>query len=305
MGKINITIMYLIRLIIITVGVLLRVAFFTLMERKIIGLMHYRKGPNKLAIWGISQPISDATKLLTKENPKFSFSKISIIRIGPLTGIILILMCWRITHPCFQQIRKSGVRLILILSLIRLSPYIFILTGWGRNTKYALIGSLRAISQVISYEVCLILFVLAVVYRLMNYKIENIIKFQENYWIIIINIPIFITWMTICIAERNRTPFDHAERERELVRGFNLEYGGGLFAIIFIMEYGIIMFIRMLTSVLFIGRGALLLKITCVCMIFVWVRCCFPRIRYDKLMWISWKICLPYRLRLITLSLCI
>lgn len=297
--------MYMIRLVIIRVGVLLSVAFFTLVERKIIGLIHYRKGPNKVIIWGISQPISDATKLLTKENPKFSFSKIVIINIGPFTGIILILICWGTTHTCLQQIRKSGVRLMLILSLISLSPYIFILTGWGSNTKYALIGSLRAISQVISYEVCLILFVLVTIYRLISYKIENIIKLQENYWMVLINIPMFITWITICIAERNRTPFDHAERERELVRGFNLEYGAGLFAVIFIMEYGIIIFISLLTSILFIGRGILLLKTACVCIIFVWVRCCFPRIRYDKLMWISWKICLPYRLRLIRISLCI
>lgn len=296
--------MYLIRLLIIVVGVLLRVAFFTLVERKVIGLMHYRKGPNKLVIWGISQPISDATKLLTKENSKFSFSKIIIITIGPFVGIVLMLICWRITNTCFQHIRKSGVTLIVILSLISLSPYVFILTGWGSNTKYALIGSLRAISQVISYEVCLILFVLAVIYRLINYKLESIIKIQENYWMLIINIPIFITWITMCIAERNRTPFDHAERERELVRGFNLEYGGGLFAVIFIIEYGIIMFIRLVTSILFIGIGRLLVKTTCVCLIFIWVRCCFPRIRYDKLIWISWKICLPYRLRMISLSLC-
>lgn len=284
---------------------LLRVAFFTLVERKILGLMHYRKGPNKLIIWGISQPISDAVKLLTKEGPKFSFSKMIIIRIGPFAGMMLIIICWRTTHVCFQQIRKSGVRLILILSLIRLSPYVFILTGWGRNTKYTLIGSLRAISQVISYEVCLILFVLVVVYRLISYKLENIIKIQENYWIMFINLPIFITWITICIAERNRTPFDHAERERELVRGFNLEYGGGLFAVIFIIEYGIIIFIRLLTCLLFTGARILLVKTTCVCLVFVWVRCCFPRLRYDKLMWISWKICLPYRLSLIAVSLCV
>lgn len=297
------TIIYLISFLLSSIGVLLRVAFFTLIERKIIGLIHYRKGPNKVVIAGVSQPIRDALKLLSKEFSKLSFIKEVIFMIGPTLGLILMVICWQWFSYSFDSIRKSRFSLLIIFRVIRISAFIFILTGWGSNTKYSLIGSYRAIAQVISYEVCLILYVLFIIYLRGSFKINQISRIQQNYWMCLINLPLFITWIILCIAESNRTPFDHAERESELVSGFNVEYGGGMFALIFIAEYGIIMFLRFLTTLLFLGGGLILIKTIIVCFIFVWVRCSFPRLRYDKLIISCWKICLPYRLGVLRLTI--
>jgi len=286
------------------VGVLLRVAFFTLIERKIIGLIHYRKGPNKVILRGVSQPISDALKLLTKEAPKFYFLKAWIFSLGPNLIILLITLCWGWYEYRFS-ISSNSFKIIIILAIIGLSAYGFLLTRWGSNSKYSIIGGLRAIAQVISYEVCLILYIMVIIYISKSYRLQNLSFVQDKIWMIIIISPLFFTWVVLCIAETNRTPFDLAEGESEIVSGFNIEYGGGLFALIFIREYGIIIFLRFLTSVLFIGARLILLKTFILCILFVWVRCCFPRVRYDQLIIISWKLALPYRLAVLGVSLTI
>lgn len=280
-------------------GVLLRVAFFTLIERKVIGLIHFRKGPNKIILRGVSQPISDAVKLLRKESPKINFVKTFIFISGPFIAILIILLLWSTYESFFQRLSKSRIVILLIICIIRLTPYTFFLMGWGSNTKYALIGSLRAIAQVISYEVCIVLFLLSVIYICGSYKVSFLINTQSTILICVANLPLFMCWLILCMAERNRTPFDHAERERELVSGFNVEYGGGVFAVIFIREYGIIIFLRFLTSVIFLGGFLTIIKTIIICSVFIWVRCRFPRVRYDKLIIFSWKICLPYRLALL------
>lgn len=202
-------------------------------------------------------------------------------------------------HNCF--IRKSIVPILVVLAIISISPHVFILMGWGRNTKYTIMGTLRAVAQVVSYEVCLIIIILRVFYSMGTFNIEKIITTQNGIWFIFINMPMFIWWVLIRIAETNRTPFDHAESERELVSGFNIEYGGGIFALIFIREYGIIIFMRYLTSIIFLGNSYILLKTMFICIIFITSRCRYPRIRYDNLIIISWKICLPYRLCMLSI----
>lgn len=278
-------------------------AFFTLIERKIIGLIHYRIGPNKVLLWGVRQPIADALKLLTKEYQKFTITRLLIYFIGPLISLFLAIFYWGFYEYSFRYIRAS-IKIIIIFSVIRLSAYGFLLTRWGSNSKYALLGGYRTVAQIISYEVCLIFLLLIIFYISKCYRVEKINNSQRGWWFILYSLPLFVTWVIICIAERRRTPFDHAERERELVSGYNVEYGGGFFVLAFVREYGIIIFLRFVTSILFLGVGNIIFKTFLICVVYVWVRCAFPRVRYDKLIIICWKKLLPYRLVIVRLSSC-
>lgn len=244
------------------------VAFFTLIERKVIGLIHYRKGPNKVVVHGLSQPIADAIKLLTKEAIKINFTKIIIFIAGPTTRILLIILCWGTYNFNFSA-NRTAIKVLIIMAIIRLTAYGFLLTRWGSNSKYALLGGYRAVAQIISYEVCLVLFIITALFCFKTYSIEKLQINQQGLWFICICAPLFLVWLLLCIAETNRTPFDLAEGESELVSGFNVEYGGGLFALIFIREYGIIIFLRFLTTLLFIGTHLTLLKTFMLCFLFV------------------------------------
>lgn len=224
--------------------------------------------------------------------------------LGPCVSIVLILFCWG-WYDYTHSISSNSTKLIIILAIIRLSAYGFLLTRWGSNSKYALLGGHRAVAQIISYEVCLILFILVILYISKSYSIEGTKHSQQGIWFILYRIPLFISWIMLCIAESNRTPFDLAEGESEIVSGFNVEYGGGLFAFIFIREYGIIIFLRFITPLLFLGGRALLAKTILICILFVWVRCAFPRVRYDILIITAWKLALPYRLAMVCLSTCL
>lgn len=293
--------MFFIDLIFSIVGVLLRIAFFTLVERKFIGLAHFRKGPNKVLLRGLSQPIRDAVKLLTKERIKLNEGKPFFLTIGPTLSIRLMLICWCWYLFNFSRIR-GNIKVIIIFATIRLVVYGLLLMRWGSNRKYATLGGHRGVAQVISYEVCLLLFILTWVFIRKSYDIVEIALLQQNIWGALISLPFFTVWITLCIAETNRTPFDMAEGESEIVSGFNIEYGGGLFALIFIAEYGSILFLRFLTTVFFLGGTLILIKTIIVGFIFIWARCSFPRVRYDTLILISWKTALPYRLFILILT---
>lgn len=249
------------------------------------------------------QPISDALKLLTKEFPKFIFIKIIIFFVGPLISISLIILCWGWYDYSFV-INSRSIKLLIIISIIRISVYGFLLIRWGSNSKYSLIGGHRAVAQVISYEVCLVLFILVIIYIRKSFSISNLSIIQKKFSMILFVLPLFFTWIILCMAETNRTPFDLAEGESEIVSGFNIEYGGGLFAFIFIREYGIIIFLSFISSLLFINSNFLIIKTFLFCFMFVWIRCCFPRVRYDVLIIMSWKVSLPFSLSLIMISLC-
>nr|YP_009051471.1 NADH dehydrogenase subunit 1 [Psoroptes ovis]AIH15204.1 NADH dehydrogenase subunit 1 [Psoroptes ovis] len=276
-------------------------SLFTLVERKIMGLMHYRKGPNKVLISGLLQPISDALKLLTKESVKIQPLKVFMFLFGPFLGMVLMMLCWIWYESVFCLVNNK-VKIFFILAVMSLSAFVFMLTSWGSNSKYSLIGGYRAISQVVSYEVCFMIFLFILFYLTNSYSFYKTKMMQEYFWFCWLSLPMFFCWVLMCMAETNRTPFDLAEGESEIVSGFNIEYGGGLFAMIFIMEYGMIMFISFITSSFFLGLSFSLVKTFMFCFMFVWIRCCFPRVRYDKLMSLCWKVCLPYSLGLLTLS---
>nr|QWW33375.1 NADH dehydrogenase subunit 1 [Lepidoglyphus destructor] len=294
--------MLMIELLLSCVGVLLSIAFFTLVERKIMGLMHYRKGPNKVILSGVSQPISDAAKLLTKENVNYSHNKMSMYTMGPCVSLMVMLLCWGAYNHAYGGV-SSTLKILLVISIMGLSAYALIFMSWGSNSKYALLGGYRSIAQLISYEVCLILFMLVLLYTAGSYHFTSLCLVQQNYWFGVSSLPLLLVWLLLCMAESNRTPFDLSEGESELVSGFNVEYGAGLFAFIFISEYGMILLLSFITTMLFLGASVILLKTMMISMVFIWVRCSFPRVRWDMLMMTAWKLILPFSVSALTLGL--
>ncbi len=263
-----------------------------------MGLSHYRKGPNKVFIFGLSQPISDAIKLLVKDFLKFSYSKVFMFFLGPLSSLLVMLLCW-IFFWGSNSLSCSQITFMLIVSLMCLAGYGFILTSWGSNSKYSLLGGYRSVSQIISYEVCLVFFILVVIYLACSFSFSLFNILQDYLWFGASFYVFFFFWLLLCLAESNRTPFDLTEGESEIVSGFNIEYGGGLFAFIFIREYGMIMYLGFITSLFFLGGCGFVLKIFLISLFFVWCRCSFPRVRYDILIICCWKIFLPYVLRVL------
>ncbi len=276
-------------------GVLLGVAFFTLMERKVLGYMHFRKGPTKVFYFGVFQPIGDAVKLFTKELFKVYGVVFLFFLSGPLIGLFLMILLWSFYSGVFFVFGRF-FSLIFVFSLLSLGVYFLLFSSWGSNRKYSLVGGYRAVSQTVSYEVSLIFFVLVLVYLLGFYDLSGFFFFQIGFWFFFCFVSLFLCWFYVCLAERNRTPFDFSEGESELVSGFNVEYGGGIFSLIFICEYGMIIFLGFLTVSLFLGSFGFFVKIAVICFGFVWIRCCFPRYRYDLLMGSAWKVLLPLRI---------
>lgn len=280
--------------------VLLAIAFYTLMERKFLGYFQLRKGPNKVSLIGIPQPFADAIKLFTKEQTYPSITNKIMFIIAPILGLILALLLWAIyphSHPAIFII--FGI--IYFLCVSSLSVYSTFIAGWCSNSKYSLLGSLRSIAQTISYEVSLSLILLSAL--IIHQSIDiNTININIISWTSLLVPPIILTWFVTTLAETNRTPFDFAEGESELVSGFNTEYRSGIFALIFIAEYTRILIISILRATLFIGTTILLLDswliilTMCFATIFIWLRATLPRIRYDNLIYLAWKSFLPLRL---------
>ena len=282
---------------------LLAIAFYTLIERKFLGYFQLRKGPNKVILIGLPQPFADAIKLFTKEQANPTPANISPFIFAPILGLILALILWALfPHANPTSFFMYGILYFLCVS--RINVYTTFMAGWCSNSKYALLGALRGIAQTISYEVSMALIILRIL--ILHKTIDlNIIK--SSLWLILLIMPLFIIWFITNLAETNRTPFDFAEGESELVSGFNVEYSAGIFALIFIAEYINILFISMLTVTLFTGSIELLfnmqliLKTIALATLFVWVRATLPRIRYDNLIYLTWKSFLPISLATIIL----
>jgi len=282
----------------------LAVAFFTLLERKILGYIHFRKGPNKVGFIGLFQPFRDALKLFRKEKIKLINLNLYIYIFRPLIGMLIILILW-ICYLRWGNLITIYIGSIYIFRIIRLRVYFLIGRGWRSNRKYRMLGAYRSISQTISYEVSIILIFLIFIFFISTFNFIIFSFIQEIIWHIYLSYIIFLLWLSIILAESNRTPFDFSEGESELVSGFNTEYYGGLFSLIFICEYGIIIFLRTITSILFLGglRIWITIKISLVCLAFLWIRGILPRYRYDKLIRMAWVIYLPYTLALLILRI--
>lgn len=282
---------------------LVAIAFYTLIERKFLRYFQLRKGPNKVILIGLPQPFADAIKLFTKEQANPTPANISPYIFAPVLGLILALILWVLfPHSNPSSFLIYGALYFLCVS--RINVYTTFIAGWCSNSKYALLGALRGIAQTISYEVSIALIILSVL--ILQKSIDlNIIKCLS--WIMLIIIPLFIIWFITNLAETNRTPFDFAEGESELVSGFNVEYRAGLFALIFIAEYINILFISLLSATIFIGTTTLFIdlqligKTILLATLFVWIRATLPRIRYDNLIYLTWKRFLPFSLAAIIL----
>ena len=280
----------------IVLPVLINVAFVTLFERKILGLSQFRRGPNKVQVLGLMQPIGDAVKLFVKEVPFLIIIDMVLFLAAPVLGLTVALWLW-LEVP---QSYTSGIPLrgLLLLTILSLGVYPVFLAGWASNRKFRQLGGMRAVAQTISYEISLALILFRVLSLSLRLRLREVQDFTLD--LVFITYPLATLWVITCVAETNRTPFDFAEGESELVSGFNVEFGGGLFAMIFMAEYGIILLFRMLTPVLFIGwrLGSVTLEVLAVGLagLWIWLRRTFPRYRYDKLLNLAWKRFLPMAL---------
>jgi len=295
-----------IRSLLLVICVIVSVAFLTLLERKVLGYIQIRKGPNKIGYFGILQPFCDAIKLFTKEQILPFLSNRIVFYFSPIFSLFISLFVW-LCIPFLVKIYSFNLGVLFFFCCIRFGVYIVILAGWSSNSVYALLGSLRSIAQTISYEVALVLMLISVLFLLGSFNLMYFDLYQKNLWFLVLFLPIGIIWIISRLAETNRTPFDFAEGESELVSGFNVEYGAGGFALIFLAEYARILFIRMLFSLLFLGSQVwsilFFIKLNFIAFLFIWVRGALPRYRYDKLINMAWKSYLPTVLYFLFLSI--
>nr|ASY97537.1 NAHD dehydrogenase subunit 1 [Scolopendra dehaani] len=284
-------------ILILVICVLVGVAFLTLLERNLLGYIQIRKGPNKVGYMGILQPFSDAISLFTKENMYPITSNFLPYYICPVLSLLLSLLIWFI-YPWGGGVIDLSLGMLLMMSIMSMSVYPMLGCGWFSNSKYALLGCLRAIAQTISYEVSLAISLVCVISFILSFDFCMMSYYQRDVWGIFMMFFMVMLWIVTMLAETNRTPFDFAEGESELVSGFNVEYSGGGFALIFMAEYSSILFMSMLVSILFFGgyNEMMFIKITLFSFFFIFIRGLLPRFRYDKLMYVAWKILLPLSL---------
>nr|YP_008239366.1 NADH dehydrogenase subunit 1 [Pseudorasbora elongata]AGQ46224.1 NADH dehydrogenase subunit 1 [Pseudorasbora elongata]AGS43531.1 NADH dehydrogenase subunit 1 [Pseudorasbora elongata] len=291
------------------VPVLLAVAFLTLIERKVLGYMQLRKGPNVVGPYGLLQPIADGVKLFIKEPVRPSTSSPFLFLATPILALTLAMTLWA-PMPMPLPVIDLNLGVLFILALSSLAVYSILGSGWASNSKYALIGALRAVAQTISYEVSLGLILLSVIIFSGGYTLQTFNTAQESIWLLAPAWPLAAMWYISTLAETNRAPFDLTEGESELVSGFNVEYAGGPFALFFLAEYANILLMNTLSTVLFLGTShfhnmpelttiGLMTKAAFLSMMFLWVRASYPRFRYDQLMHLVWKNFLPLTLALV------
>nr|YP_010735532.1 NADH dehydrogenase subunit 1 [Epinephelus polyphekadion]AKP95088.1 NADH dehydrogenase subunit 1 [Epinephelus polyphekadion]WEL32300.1 NADH dehydrogenase subunit 1 [Epinephelus polyphekadion] len=291
------------------VPVLLAVAFLTLVERKVLGYMQFRKGPNIVGPYGLLQPIADGVKLFTKEPVRPSTASPILFLLAPMLALTLALTLWA-PLPMPYPILDLNLGILFILALSSLAVYSILGSGWASNSKYALIGALRAVAQTISYEVSLGLILLNAIIFTGGFTLQTFNTAQETVWLLLPTWPLAAMWYISTLAETNRAPFDLTEGESELVSGFNVEYAGGPFALFFLAEYANILLMNTLSAILFLGASHiptipelttanLMTKAALLSLLFLWVRASYPRFRYDQLMHLIWKNFLPLTLALV------
>lgn len=283
---VNILLFYCSKLFLSIIPILLSVAFFTLFERKILGYSHFRFGPNKLIYWGLFQPFSDALKLFIRVDSRFKEVNIFLYLFSPVIGLFLSLFLW-VLYPFWGVLYYYDFSFVIFIIVRGLRVYFLLYRGWVTCTKFSLLGSYRSSAQRVSYEVVMIICFLVIVYWCCSICI---FYFYFNFLVgfFFLSFPLFLCWLLSCVAECNRSPFDFSEGESELVSGFNTEYGGGLFSLIFVGEYSSILFLSLFTSLIFFSSFSFFLFFS-FSFFYLWLRCSFPRLRYDLLMMIAWR----------------
>nr|BAX90079.1 NADH dehydrogenase subunit 1 [Peltocephalus dumerilianus] len=291
------------------IPILISVAFFTLIERKVLGYMQLRKGPTTNGPYGLLQPFADGLKLLAKEPILPLNSSLTLFLLSPIMALLLSLSIW-LPLPMPFPLTQLNLGILFLIAMSSLAAFTILWSGWASNSKYALMGALRAVAQTISYEVTLGLILLTLVLLSGGFNMQSFIATQEHMYLLMPTWPMAMMWYVSILAETNRSPFDLTEGESELVSGYNVEYAAGPFTLFFLAEYTNILMMNTLTVILFLNSTAsnqpmvtsalLMMKSTTLAMGFLWVRASYPRFRYDQLMHLLWKSFLP-----ITLALCI
>lgn len=289
--------MLFIEMLIIFVSALLAVAFLTVAERKTLGYMQRRVGPNAVGYYGILMAIADAAKLLLKEIIIPTYSDKLILFVSPIIALISSLLCWSvIPFAPGVTIFDSSYGLIISLAISSVGVFGTLFAGWSANSKYSLLGSIRSTAQLISYELILTTIFLLCILLNNTMNLSRYVELQESIWIGIPLFPLAIIFFIACVAECARPPFDNVEAESELVSGHMTEYSSSIFVLFFLSEYSSILFLSTITAILFFGGGTgivLGLKANIFAFTYIWVRAALPRVRYDKLIQMCWVIFLP------------
>jgi NADH-quinone oxidoreductase subunit H len=302
-----------IKILIVVVPLLISVAYFTLAERKILGAIQRRRGPNVVGVYGLLQPLSDGLKLLVKEVVLPSNANKGLFLMAPVITFFISLMGWAvIPYSKYSVLADINIGLLYMLAISSLGVYGIIISGWSSNSKYAFLGALRSTAQMVSYEISLGFILVTVILCCGSYNIQTIIASQTNNWYLIPFFPLFLIFFVSGLAETNRHPFDLPEAEAELVSGYNVEYSAMGFALFSLGEYANMLLMSATCTILFWG-GWLSpltntiffdplsevwfgLKICLFVILFIWMRAALPRYRYDQLMNLGWKTFLPISL---------
>ena len=297
---------------------LLSVAYLTYAERKVIGAIQIRKGPNVVGPFGLLQPIADALKLMTKETIIPTGANKVVFMIAPMLTFLLALVAWAVV-PFSETLVLADINvgILYLFAISSLGVYGIIMSGWASNSRYAFLGALRSAAQMVSYEVAMGFVIITVLVCVGSLNLNDIVLAQKNIWFFIPLFPMFIVFFISTLAETNRAPFDLPEAEAELVAGYNVDYSAMTFALFFLGEYANMILMSGMTTILFLGGWLppmdvaplnwipgpvwFSLKVAAVLFVFLWVRATFPRYRYDQLMRLGWKVFLPLSLAAVVL----